>query len=126
MAYEITNSPRSTSIIRVIDPGTVTVNIANLSVNSNETITGASIKRVLWSTNGSISIARNSTPVLALHGSGDMRFDDYGHTVANTSTGTIAITITTGGTAIVEVSKTAEYATPVSYTHLTLPTKRIV
>jgi hypothetical protein len=112
MAYEITNSPRSTSIIRVVDPGTVTLNIANLSVNSNETITGASIKRVLWSTNGSISIARNSTPVLALHGSGDMRFDDYGHTVANTSTGTIAITITTGGTAIVEVSKTAEYATP--------------
>jgi hypothetical protein len=114
MAYEITNSPRSTSIIRVVDPGTVTVNIANLSVNSNETITGATIKRVMWSTNGSISIARNSnsTPTLALHGSGDMRFDDYGHTIANTSTGTILITIVTGGTAIIEVSKTAEYATP--------------
>jgi hypothetical protein len=112
MAYEITNSPRSTSIIRVVDPGTVTVNIANLSVNSNETITGATIKRVMWSTNGSISIVRNSTPTLALHGSGDMRFDDYGHTIANTSTGTIAITIVTGGTAIIEVSKTAEYATP--------------
>jgi hypothetical protein len=112
MAYEITNSPRSTSIIRVIDPGTVTVNIANLSVNSNETITGASIKRVLWSTNGSISIARNSTPALTLHGSGNMRFDDYGHTIANTPTGTIVITIATGGTAILEISKTAEYATP--------------
>jgi hypothetical protein len=111
MAYEITNSVRGPSIIRVVDPGTVTVNIANLSVNANETVTGASIKRVMWSTNGAITIARNGTTVMQLHNAGDMVLSEIGHALANTNTGTIGITITTGGTALVEVSKTATYTT---------------
>ena len=111
MAYEITNTVRGPSIIRVVDPGTVTLNIANLAFNANETITGASIKRVMWSTNGAITIARNSTPVLQLHGQGDMVLPEIGHTIANTNTGTIAITIATGGTAIIELTKTADYTT---------------
>lgn len=111
MAYEITNSTRGPSIIRVVDPGTVTVNIANLAVNANETVTGASIKRVLWSTNGAISIARNGTTVMQLHNAGDMVLSEIGYAVANTPTGTIGITITTGGTALLEVSKTATYTT---------------
>jgi hypothetical protein len=111
MAYEITNSVRGPSIIRVVDPGTVTVNIANLSVNANETVTGASIKRVMWSTNGAITIARNGTTVMQLHNAGDMVLSELGYSVANTSTGTIGITIATGGTALLEVSKTATYTT---------------
>lgn len=111
MAYEITNSVRGPSIIRVVDPGTVTVNIANLAVNSNETVTGASIKRVLWSTNGAITIVRNAVPVLQLHNAGDMVLSEVGYSIANTTTGTIGITIATGGTAILEVTKTATYTT---------------
>jgi len=111
MAYEITNTVRGSSIIRVVDPGTVTVNIANLSVNGNETITAASIKRVMWSTNGAISITRNSVTVLQLHGQGDMILTEIGHTIANTNTGTIVVTIATGGTAILEMTKTADYTT---------------
>ena len=34
MAYEITNTSRGPSIIRVVDPGAVTVNIANLAIDS--------------------------------------------------------------------------------------------
>jgi len=111
MAYEITNTTRGSSIIRVVDTGTVTVNIANLSIDANEIVSNASIKRVMWSTNGAITIARNSIPVLQLHGQGDMVLPELGHTLANTNTGTIVITIATGGTAIIEVSKTASYTT---------------
>jgi hypothetical protein len=111
MAYEITNTSRGPSIIRVVDPGTVTVNIANLAIDANESVSGASIKRVMWSTNGAITIARNAVNMLQLHGQGDMVFPEIGHSVANTSTGTIVITIATGGTAVIEVSKTATYTT---------------
>jgi hypothetical protein len=111
MAYEITNTTRGPSIIRVVDPGTVTVNIANLAVDANETVSAASIKRVMWSTNGAITITRNAVPVLQLHGQGDMVFPEIGHSLANTNTGTVVITIATGGTAIIEMSKTANYTT---------------
>ena len=54
MAFEITNTNRSSSIIRVNDAGTTTVYLANLSSGANETITSANIRKVAWSTNGSI------------------------------------------------------------------------
>ena len=114
MAYEITNTSRGPSIIRVVDPGAVTVNIANLAIDSNETVSAASIKRVLWSTNGAITIARNAVNVLQLHGQGEMVFPEMGHAIANTNTGTIVITIATGGTAVIEMSKTATYTTPLT------------
>ena len=66
MPFEITNTLRSSSIIRVEGTGTTTVALANLSVNANETVTSASIKRISWSTNGNIQIVRNSTPIASL------------------------------------------------------------
>ena len=114
MAYEISNSVRGPSIIRVVDPGTVTVNIANLAIDSNETVSAAAIKRVMWSTNGAITIARNAVNVLQLHGQGDMVLSEIGYTVANTNTGTIVITVATGGTAVIEMTKTASYTTPLT------------
>jgi hypothetical protein len=114
MPFEITNSLRSASIIRVVDAGTANVTLAQLAKNANETVTSASIKRVIWSTNGSISITRDGVPVLALHGSGDMRPSDSGHIIANNSTANIAVTIVTGGSAIVEVTKDTTYTTPLT------------
>jgi hypothetical protein len=87
------------------------VTLAQLAKNANETVNSASIKRVIWSTNGSISITRDGVPVLALHGSGDMRPSDSGHIIANNSTANIAVTIVTGGSAIVEVTKDTTYST---------------
>jgi archaellum component FlaF (FlaF/FlaG flagellin family) len=114
MAYEITNTLRSTSIIRVVDAGTYTVPVANLAVDANENVTSASIRRVMWSTGGSISVTRNSIPLLSLHGSGDMRLSDSGHVVANSSTSDIVITVTTSGSAVLEISKQATYTTPLT------------
>lgn len=110
MSYEITNTLRSASIIRVVDAGTYSISLANLSATAAETVNTASIKRVMWSTNGSITIARNGVNVLSLYNSGDMRFSDYGHTVANSSNQALTITVASGGTAIIEVAKDTTYS----------------
>ena len=110
MAQEIINTLRSASIIRVVDPGTYTIELANLSAQASETVTAASIRRVMWSTNGSITIVRNSAPVLTLHGSGDWPLTDMNYSASSNSTSSIVITVTTGGSAVIEVSKVATYS----------------
>ena len=112
MAYELTNTLRSASIIRVVGAGTTTIQLANLAVDANETVTSASIKRLNWSTNGNIQITRNSVPLLSLHGSGQLFTDDFSHSIANNSTSPIVITVTSGGSAIIEVTKQAHYTIP--------------
>jgi hypothetical protein len=110
MPFELINSIRSSSIIRIEGTGTTTVALANLSVNANETVTSANIKRINWSTNGSVQIVRNSVPIASLHGTGEMRLDEYGYSIANNSTSSIVITVNTGGTVVLEVSKETTYA----------------
>jgi hypothetical protein len=114
MPIEITNTLRSSSIIRVEGTGTSIVSLANLAFNANETVSSASIKRINWTTNGSIQIVRNSVPIASLHGSGELRADEYGHSIANNNTSAISITVNTGGTLFMEVSKQTEYATPLT------------
>jgi hypothetical protein len=109
MAYEVINTQRSTSIIRVVDAGAATIALADLSANANETINSANIKRVTWSTNGSITIVRNSVPILSLHNAGSMLLDDFNYSIANTNNQSIVVTITTGGSLVMEVSKAATY-----------------
>jgi hypothetical protein len=110
MPFELINSIRSPSIIRIEGTGTTTVALANLSVNANETVTSANIKKINWSTNGSIQIVRNSVPIASLHGTGEMRLDEYGYSIANNNTSSIVITVNTGGTVVLEVSKETTYA----------------
>lgn len=114
MSYEIINARRGTSIIRAEAPGTYTIQLSDLSTNTSiETVSDASIKRVNWSSNGFITIARGATPntMLSLYNSGEMRFDDFSYSMANGSTGNIVVSITTGGSVVLEVSKVATYST---------------
>ncbi len=111
MAVEITNTNRSSSIIRVVDAGSANISLANLSSGANETITAANIRKVAWSTNGHITIVRNSVPILALHNTGTIHYDELNHSVANNNTSNIVITINTGGSIVMEVTKVATYAT---------------
>jgi hypothetical protein len=111
MPFEITNTQRSASIIRVADAGTTTVALANLAFDANETVSAANIRRLTWSTNGNIQIIRNSVPVLMLHNSGTMMLDELNHSVANNNASPIVITIATGGSMVMEVTKVATYAT---------------
>lgn len=112
MAYEITNVRKGSSVIRCEGAGTYTITLNDLSTNTSlETVSTASIKRVLWSTGGTVAVARGATPntVITLYGNGEMRYDEMGHALANGSSGDIVITIGTGGSCFLEVSKTATF-----------------
>lgn len=110
MAFEYINTLRSTSIARIIDTGT-TIALANLSSGANETITAANIRKVAWSTNGSIQIVRNSVPILTLHNTGVIHFEELGSVVANNNAQSIVVTINTGGFVVLELTKEATYTT---------------
>ncbi len=115
MALEITNSLRGPSVVRCVEPGTYTIALNALRKNTDiETVTSADIKRATWSTNGSISIVRNAVTVLSLQGSGEMRFDEFGHSIANNNTQSIVVTIATGGSLIMELSKQATFSVDVN------------
>lgn len=114
MAYEVNTQLRGTTVIRAVDPGTYTITLGNMSSNTQlETVSSASIRRVVWSSNGYIHIGRGATPtpMLALHGAGEMRLDEMAYSIANTNTGNVVITIATGGSVVVELSKVATYST---------------
>ena len=108
---EIINSVKGPSIIRVADVGTATIALTDLRASPNtETVANASIKRVTWSTNGNITIVRNSVPMLTLHNAGSMLLDDFNYSIANNANQSIVVTVTTGGSLVMEVSKDATYA----------------
>ena len=110
MPFEITNSLRGTSVIRGVDAGTYTIALNDLRANATiETVTAADIKRIMWSTNGSITIIRNGVPQVALHTGGVMDFADFAYSLANNNNQSIVVTITTGGSFVMEVSKVATY-----------------
>jgi hypothetical protein len=110
MPFEITNSLRGTTVIRGVDAGTYTITLNDLRANATiETVTAADIKRIMWSTNGSITVVRNGVPQLALHTGGVMDFADFAHSLANNNTQSIVVTINTGGSFVMEVSKVATY-----------------
>jgi hypothetical protein len=111
MAHEIINTKRSSSIVRIVDTG-ATITLANLSYEANETVTSASIRKMAWSTNGNIQIARNGVNLFSLHDTGQIQFDEFNHAVSNNNTQSIVVTINTGGSLVLELTKEATYATP--------------
>ena len=110
MAYEIINTTRGSSIVRVVDVSTANLALTQFRASPNtETVSALSIRKLNWSTNGSIEITRDGAQLFKFSGSGEMRLDDYGHSVANTASGNLAVQIFTGGCIVIEVSKTATY-----------------
>jgi hypothetical protein len=110
MAYEIINTIKGGSIIRVVDVSSANLALTQFRGNpTTETVSSISIRKLNWSTNGSIEITRDNVQLFKLSGSGEMRLDDYGYSVANTATGNLAVQIFTGGCIVMEVSKTATY-----------------
>jgi hypothetical protein len=117
MPVEITNKIRSTSLIKVTE-GTASgsdiaanIAISQLAASNNETITSASIKGVMWTSNTAINVIRNGEVVLCLQGSGEMRLDDFAYSIKSNNTSNIEITSAGArGTIILEVSKEATYS----------------
>lgn len=110
MAYEIINTTRGSSIVRVVDVSTANLALTQFRASPNtETVSALSIRKLNWSTNGTIEITRDGAQLFKLSGSGEMRLDDYGGSVANTASGNLAVQIFTGGCIVMEVSKVATY-----------------
>jgi hypothetical protein len=114
MPIEITNSLRSASVIRVEGIGTYYANLTSLAADSNEVVSAANIKRINWTTNGNIQIVRNGNNIATLHNAGEIRCDEWGYSIANNNTSNVVITVVTGGTVFLEVSKIATYTTPLT------------
>jgi hypothetical protein len=120
MPYEILNSKRSKSIIRVTGNTATRINLTSLSTNeSTETITGASITHVISASDGFWKVYRGNdntgTLVLDLPDGSDLPLAQYDITVANTPAANIYVTNSgTGGTLILSLSKTATYNPPLT------------
>ena len=114
MPIEISNTLRSVSVVRVEGTGTYYANLISLAANSNEVVSAADIKRINWSTNGNIQIIRNGNNIATLHNTGEIRLDEWGKSLANNNTSNVVITVVTGGTVFLEISKAATYTTPLT------------
>jgi S-adenosylhomocysteine hydrolase len=119
MAYEILNSLRTRSVIRVTGNTATRINLSQLSANSSlETVNSASLTHVITATDGKWVIYRGndaSGPVLlSLFGSNDLPFSVYDVSFANGATSNIYVTNSgTDGTLIMQFTKVATYSTDV-------------
>ena len=59
--------------------------------------------------NGTIQISRNSANIASLHTAGEIRLDDWGYTISSNRSSNANVTVTTGGTLFMELSKEATY-----------------
>lgn len=115
MAYDISNSNRSKSIVRVVGNTATLIALSELSSNAdNETITSASISQVFSSTDGTWSIYRGNDAsgvlVMQLHGENALPLSQSDIAVANGAASNIYVTNSgTLGTLIIQLSKTATY-----------------
>lgn len=114
MSYEIVNKLRGFSVLTVID-GTVTLNLSALSANVNtENINSAIVTSMKWSvhpTAGNLNVTRDNgggaNVVANVYQTGFWSHDELN--ISNNSTGNITVTITGGGTAIINIRKDATY-----------------
>ena len=120
MPYEILNSKRSKSTIRVTGNTATRVNLESLSTNTTtEIITGAAITHVMSTSDGFWKVYRGNdatgTLVLDLPGGNDYPLAQYDIVIANTSTANIYVTNSgSGGTLILSLSKTATFTPPLT------------
>ncbi len=115
MAYEIVNSNRSKSVIRITGNTATLVTLSQLSSNANnEFITSASISQAFSTSDGTWNIYRGDSDagelVLQLHGENSLPLSQSDIAVANSATANLYITNSGNvGTLILQLSKTATY-----------------
>jgi len=119
MAYEILNTLRSRTVIRVTGNTATRINLTQFSANSSlETVNSASLTHVITTTDGKWVIYRGNDatgPVLlSLFAQNDLQFSVYDVSFANGATSNIYVTNSgTDGSLIMQFSKVATYSTDV-------------
>lgn len=114
MAYDIVNSKRSKSTVRITGNTDTTITLSSLQT-IDETISSATINHVITSGDGWFRVYRGDSDsgvlVLELYGSQDLPLTQYDISVANTATANIFVTNSgAGGTFIMNLSKVGTYA----------------
>lgn len=125
MSFNIVNSRRSKSVITVTGNTATRINLSQFSTEptaspATELITSAAITTVFSTTDGVWNVYRGNdttgTLVLQLVGNNFLPLSQGDMTIANTATANLYITNSgTAGTLILQMSKTAEYSTPLEF-----------
>lgn len=115
MAYEVINTLRSKSTIRVVGNTATKIALTELSANPNvETVEAATISYIASSTDGRWDIYRGENTsgqlVCTIYGTAELPLSQSDVVIANSATSNIYVTNSgTGGTLILQVSKSATY-----------------
>lgn len=119
MPYELINSLRSKTIVRVTGGTANTrINLSQLAASSSETVTDASIGQISSTSNGIWRVYRGNdgtgTLILDLPSFSHFVLYEYDILFANTSTANLFIEHTgTSGTLIMQLAKSATYTTDI-------------
>lgn len=115
MAYEIINTKRSKSVIRITGNTATRINLSQLSTNTTtELISSATLAYISGSTDGVWSVYRGNDntgeKVISLFGNKEYPLAQYDIVIANNSTSNLYFTNSgSDGTLIVSISKEATY-----------------
>jgi len=116
MSYEIINSLRAKSFVRVVGNTATTITLSELSKDERETVSAASIAQASGVSDGIWRIYRgndeNGELVLELPNFSHFVFFEFDCSLANSETSNIHITNSgSAGTMVLQLSKTATYST---------------
>lgn len=119
MPYEIVNSLRSKSLVRVVGNTPTTITLSQLAKDANEVVSSASIAQASGVTDGIWKIYRgdstSGTLLLELPSFSHFVFYEFDISLANSSTSNVHVTNSgTTGTLILQLSKSATYTTPLT------------
>jgi len=119
MSYEIINSVRSKSTIRVTGNTATLITLSNLAAVATETVISAAIAQASCVTDGIWKIYRGNDAsgelILELPNFAHFVFYEFDVTLANSATSNIYVTNSgTAGTLILQLAKTATYNPPLS------------
>jgi hypothetical protein len=115
---EITNRLRGKSVIRLTETGAVTINLSQLSANTNtENVFAATISSMRWSLHPSTgvlvvtrqNVGGGANVLGTFYGTGHWPGDDHNFAGSNTITGNLTLNMTTAGVVEVVVRKEANY-----------------
>jgi hypothetical protein len=115
MPYEIVNSLRAKSFVRVIGNTATTITLSNLARDSTEIVSSASVAQASGVTDGVWRIYRGDNTsgvlILELPAFSHYQFQEFDCIIANNSTSNVHITNSgTVGTLVLQLSKSATYS----------------
>jgi len=119
MSYELVNTPRSKTVLRITGNSPVLVKLSDLSTSNNEIVKGATITQASCVSDGIWRVFRGDNAsgekVLELTTFAHFQFYEFDVTIANNASSNIYVTNSgTAGTMIIQLSKDCIYTPPLN------------